>query len=453
MPWKLTGGWSSSFSLFPSTPLRPDTLKRELQQKLFVYDHDGNRVRKSIAGVTTYFLVDDQNPTGYAQVLEEFESTTETIPAQASRVIQRRYAYGHDLLFQERKNGGSFDRDYYGYDGHGNVRFLVGVGTEGDFTIKDTYNYDAFGTLIEEWHLGGGSGTPNNYLYCGEQWDSDLGMYFLRARYLNPNTGRFWSMDSFEGSSEDPMSLHKYLYVHANPVMGSDPTGQSLLVDLLASTTIRAYLITTVVNYVVGKAISAAYLMLSDGNLSRFQWFEYSDTLAMVPGAVILNAVKLPVQMVTRVGGMVVGKALASGGVQRVVNGFSQWFASSGGKLVMRSADKQIIALEKGVHNAATGKGHGFTHLIQRHLTAFWDGSKIAKTSFWPSNVSPGEMLNLLKEAASKYVVSGAAAQPIRLSNGITAMLVVHGGKVTTFYPLASQPGVISAIDLVKAVP
>ena len=61
--------------------------------------------------------------------------------------------------------------------------------------------------------------------------------------------------------------------------------------------------------------------------------------------------------------------------------------------------------------------------------------------------------MNLLKEAASKYVVSGAAAQPIRLSNGITAMLVVHGGKVTTFYPLASQPGVISAIDLVKAVP
>jgi RHS repeat-associated protein len=43
--------------------------------------------------------------------------------------------------------------------------------------------------------------------------------------YLNPNTGRFWSMDSFEGSSSDPHSLHKYLYVHCDPVDGSDPSG------------------------------------------------------------------------------------------------------------------------------------------------------------------------------------------------------------------------------------
>ena len=28
----------------------------------FVYDHDGNRVRKNVAGVTTYFLVDEQKP-------------------------------------------------------------------------------------------------------------------------------------------------------------------------------------------------------------------------------------------------------------------------------------------------------------------------------------------------------------------------------------------------------
>ena len=46
-----------------------------------------------------------------------------------------------------------------------------------------------------------------------------------RARYLNPNTGRFWSMDSFEGNNEDPLSLHKYLYCHGNPVNGFDPSG------------------------------------------------------------------------------------------------------------------------------------------------------------------------------------------------------------------------------------
>src|SRR5437879_4296111 len=34
-----------------------------------VYDGEGNRVSKTVAGVTTAYLVDDQNPTGYAQVV------------------------------------------------------------------------------------------------------------------------------------------------------------------------------------------------------------------------------------------------------------------------------------------------------------------------------------------------------------------------------------------------
>ena len=43
--------------------------------------------------------------------------------------------------------------------------------------------------------------------------------------YLNPDTSRFWSMDSHTGENEDPLSLHKYLYVVGNPVNGIDPSG------------------------------------------------------------------------------------------------------------------------------------------------------------------------------------------------------------------------------------
>jgi RHS repeat-associated protein len=63
------------------------------------------------------------------------------------------------------------------------------------------------------------------YLYRGEQYDSDLNLYYLRARYFNPLTGRFLSTDPFEGSVIDPVSLQKYLYASADPVNSMDPTG------------------------------------------------------------------------------------------------------------------------------------------------------------------------------------------------------------------------------------
>jgi RHS repeat-associated protein len=55
----------------------------------------------------------------------------------------------------------------------------------------------------------------------------------VQARYLNPETGRFQTMDSYEGNSSDPQSLHKYLYAHADPVNGTDPSGKFTLIELL----------------------------------------------------------------------------------------------------------------------------------------------------------------------------------------------------------------------------
>lgn len=46
--------------------------------------------------------------------------------------------------------------------------------------------------------------------------------------YLNPNTGRFWTMDSYDGQNQDPLSLHKYLYCQGNPVNHIDPSGHDL---------------------------------------------------------------------------------------------------------------------------------------------------------------------------------------------------------------------------------
>ena len=71
--------------------------------------------------------------------------------------------------------------------------------------------------------------------YRGEQFDSDLALYYLRARYYNPNTGRFMSRDPKEfkplkskNNPVDSRRLHKYLYAGADPVNRVDPTGRTM---------------------------------------------------------------------------------------------------------------------------------------------------------------------------------------------------------------------------------
>jgi RHS repeat-associated protein len=76
-------------------------------------------------------------------------------------------------------------------------------------------------------------------LYRGELFDADLGLYYLRHRYMNPLTGRFMSRDPKEykplGPDQqlydaevqpiDPRKLHTYLYASADPVNRIDPKG------------------------------------------------------------------------------------------------------------------------------------------------------------------------------------------------------------------------------------
>jgi RHS repeat-associated protein len=171
-------------------------------------DGDGNRVQKTVAGVTTRFLVDDLNPTGFSQVMVEV----------SGGLPQRQYVYGLDLISQRRRlPSGLIETRFYGYDGHGSVRFL----TDTAANVADTYDYDAFGNLINRTGT-----TPNNYLYAGEQLDADLNLYFLRARYLDVRAGRFWVADPFQGFVTQPLSLHRYLYAVSDPVNKRDPTGR-----------------------------------------------------------------------------------------------------------------------------------------------------------------------------------------------------------------------------------
>jgi RHS repeat-associated protein len=210
-----------------------------------LYDADGNRVAKTVAGLqpasskTTRYLIDTNNPTGYAQVIEEHESTSASVLSTLNLQLSTVYSYGLDLISQDRRanSTAAWQLSYYLYDGGGHVRALSNIAS----ALTDSYTYDAFGVLIASTGT-----TTNNYLYRGEQFDHDLGLYYQRARYLNAETGRFWTQDSYEGSPGTPASLHKYLYANGDPVGGWDPGGHIGILDALGAITLNGALRTMV---------------------------------------------------------------------------------------------------------------------------------------------------------------------------------------------------------------
>ena len=181
----------------------------------------------------TEYLNDPQNATGYSQVLRE--THTDPTTQQITKVLD--YTWGLQGIAQTVStyaNGqptGS-TTDVFGLDGHGSVRVLTNMAA----TIAQLYVYDAYGNMKAIYNVVNGAfhfvslnaaDALTTYLYSGQQFDSQTGMQYLRARYYDPNTGRFNQLDKFLGSFRDPLSLHKYLYTHGNPINNVDPSGRA----------------------------------------------------------------------------------------------------------------------------------------------------------------------------------------------------------------------------------
>jgi RHS repeat-associated protein len=63
------------------------------------------------------------------------------------------------------------------------------------------------------------------YGYTGEYTGDSTQLVYLRARYYTPQIGRFLTRDTWLGQTSTPMSFNPWVYVLANPVNNSDPTG------------------------------------------------------------------------------------------------------------------------------------------------------------------------------------------------------------------------------------
>jgi RHS repeat-associated protein len=158
----------------------------------FTYDPLGRRMGKTILSATTDFLYDGPNP----------------VQEQNGTVVTANLLTGDtDERFQRTDLTGAYN---YLTDALGSTVAL----TDSAGAEQTTYSYGPYGALS----INGT--TTNSYEYTGREDDS-LGIYYYRARYYNPATGRF--------ISEDPLGLaggiNQYVYAYNNPISSIDPFG------------------------------------------------------------------------------------------------------------------------------------------------------------------------------------------------------------------------------------
>ena len=58
----------------------------------------------------------------------------------------------------------------------------------------------------------------NPFRYCGYQYDPEMGLYYLKARYYTPGLGRFLTNDPI-------ISTNRYIYAANNPTNYIDING------------------------------------------------------------------------------------------------------------------------------------------------------------------------------------------------------------------------------------
>ena len=167
------------------------------------YNGDGVRLGKTLNGnITTY--------------LQDLGASLPVVMSETTNGgITNDFVYSFELI-AEYSNGWSF----YHTDGIGSTRLL----TDASGTATDQYIYDAFGA--ERNRTGSSS---QSFTYTGEQSDSESGLLFLRARYYDPQTGKFTSADPYPLSSGLTQSINRYTYVKNNPITNIDPSGEVVI--------------------------------------------------------------------------------------------------------------------------------------------------------------------------------------------------------------------------------
>ena len=183
----------------------------------YFYDGLNRLVKKHLtSGAETIYLYD-----GW-RCIEEREWDTNLEGEQDDAwEARRQYVYGgiyidEPLIFDKDSEGGDGVCDNARYFYCQQANYNVVAMTDSSGASVQTVTYDPYGQATLS-----GTATGNPYLFQGQRWDADAGMYYFRNRWYHPVLGRFMQRDP--AGYVDGMGL--YEFVGGMPTVAVDPFG------------------------------------------------------------------------------------------------------------------------------------------------------------------------------------------------------------------------------------
>ena len=168
------------------------------------YNGDGQRIQKVEGSKTTNYYYQD-GVVSYTTDGENSQTSQNLIGTDGNILATQRYGSDHtDYLL-------------YHKDIQGSTTSLV----KEDGSADATYRYTDFG----ETTINGDNKAENEVCYTGGIYDQSTGLYYLNARYYNPEDGRFLTEDTYRGETNEPDTQNLYNYCADNPVNYVDPSG------------------------------------------------------------------------------------------------------------------------------------------------------------------------------------------------------------------------------------
>ena len=169
-----------------------------------IYNGEGQRIQK----------VDGDETTNYYYQNGVVAYTTDANGEQNS---QNLIGTDGNVLATERFQQNATQYYLYNKDIQESTSSLV----KEDGSADATYQYTDFG----ETTIQGDDQAKNEVCYTGGIYDQSTGLYYLNARYYNPEDGRFMTEDSYRGEIMNPETGHLYVYCANNPVNYADSSG------------------------------------------------------------------------------------------------------------------------------------------------------------------------------------------------------------------------------------